>query len=131
MPPRREPTAKRLNRHLWVVEPLEEDPTFLLKSMFGGKAAYLHGKFVLFLADREEPWRGVLVPTEREHQASLIEDCPALAPHPILPKWLFLPEESDSFETDARWLVRRAQARDERVGIIAPSTLRKRPAKRK
>ncbi len=130
MPPRREPTAKRLNRHLWLVEPLEEDPTYLLKSMFGGKAVYLHGRFVLFLADKDEPWRGVLVPTEREHQPSLIEDRPTLAPHPILPKWLYLPESTDSFEADAQWLVTRAQAADERVGIIPPSTLKKRKSPR-
>ena len=120
MPPRREPTARRLNRHLWLVEPLQDEPTFLLKSMFGGLAVYLHGRFVLYLADKEEPWRGVLVPTEREHQPSLIADRPALAPHPILPKWLYLPEESDSFETDAQWLVQRARQNDERIGINPP-----------
>ena len=120
MPPRREPTARVLNRHLWLIEPLEDDPTFLLKPMFGGKAVYLHGRFVLYLADKEEPWRGVLVPTEREHQASLIADRPALTPHPILPKWLYLPEETDSFEADAQWLVQRARAADDRVGINPP-----------
>lgn len=126
MPPRREPTLRRINRHLWLVEPLEEDPTFLLKSMFGGKAVYLHGRFVLYLADNEEPWRGVLVPTEREHQPSLMADRPALAPHSVLPKWLYLPESGDAFESDAQWLVQRARLGDERIGILpAP-----RPARR-
>ena len=32
------------------------------------------GRFVLYLTMKEEPWRGVLVPTEREHQHSLIAD---------------------------------------------------------
>ncbi|MCF3649753.1 hypothetical protein [Synoicihabitans lomoniglobus] len=133
MPSRREPVVKRLNRHLWLVEPLEDEPTFLIKAMFGGKAVYLHGRFILFLADKEEPWRGVLVPTEREHQPSLIADRPALAPHEILGKWLYLPEAADSFETDAQWLVQRARAGDERVGIIPPmkrARKRKSPASR-
>ncbi len=123
----RDRPIKRLNRHLWLVEPLEDDPTFLLKPMFGGKAVYLHGRFVLYLADKDEPWRGVLVPTERNHQPSLIEDRPALAPHPILPKWLYLPEAADSFEADAQWLVQRAQAGDERVGINPPAKKSKSP----
>ncbi|MCC5024225.1 MAG: hypothetical protein J6386_16185 [Candidatus Synoicihabitans palmerolidicus] len=118
MPRPREKPAKPVNRHLWLVEPLEDDASLLVKSMFSGKAVYLHGRFILFLADKEEPWRGVLVPTEREHQPSLIADRPALAPHSVLPKWLYLPEAADSFEADAQWLVQRARAHDERVGII-------------
>ncbi len=121
----RDRPVKRINRHLWLVEPLEDDPTFLLRPMFGGKAVYLHGRFVLYLADKDEPWRGVLVPTEREHQPSLIADRPALAPHPVLPKWLYLAEAADSFETDAQWLVHRARAADPRIGIDPPSKRKK------
>ncbi len=99
------PRIKSINRHLWVIEPLADDPTLLVRPMFGGKAVYLRGRFILFLADKEEPWRGVLVPTERDHQPSLIADLPSLSPHPVLPKWLYLPEAADSFEADAQWLV--------------------------
>lgn len=118
--------AKPINRHLWLVEPLEGEPTLLVKSMFGGKAVYLHGRFVLYLAAKEEPWRGVLVPMERENHATLIKDRPVLAPHPVLPKWLYLPEAADSFESDAQWLVKKIRTRDPRIGIVPPAAKRQR-----
>ncbi|GAB1489581.1 hypothetical protein MASR2M8_20340 [Opitutaceae bacterium] len=112
----------------WVVEPLEPEPTLLVRPMFGGKAVYVRGRFVLFLVSKEEPWRGVLVPTEREHQPSLIQDFPALSPHEVLPKWLYLPEAAGSFERDASELVRRIRSADLRIGI-EPAVRRKRTAK--
>ncbi|MCB1103601.1 MAG: hypothetical protein H7A44_03085 [Opitutaceae bacterium] len=117
--------VKPVNRHLWLVEPLEGEATLLVKSMFGGKAVYLDGRFVLFLADKAEPWRGVLVPMEREHHAAVIADRPVLARHPVLPKWLYLSESVDSFEADAQWLVQRIRHRDPRIGIIPPAAKRK------
>lgn len=126
------PFAKPVHRHLWLIEPLADDPTLLVRPMFGGKAVYLRGKFILFLADRDEPWRGVLIPTERVHQGSLIADRSALAPHPVLPKWLYLPETADSFETDAEWLVAQARQNDDRIGIVpVPKRPRSRVAKKK
>ena len=109
-----------VHRHQWLWEPLQSDPTFLLRSMFGTRAAYLDGRLVLCFCARQEPWRGVLVCTEREHQASLRAEFPSLLPHPILPKWLYLPESSDAFESIATRLVRAARARDPRLGIISP-----------
>ncbi len=117
------------NRHLWLVEPLENDPAYLLKSMFGAKAAYLDGRMVLVLADKQEPWRGVVVPMEREQHAALIESLPTLAPHPVLPKWLYLPETTDSFEADAQWLVEQIKRRDPRIGIVPPAAKKKRTRK--
>ncbi len=113
--------AAVVHRHAWLIDPLLEDSTLLIRPMFGGKAVYFRGKFVLFLADRDEPWRGVLLPTERAQQASHIADCASLAPHAILPKWLYLPESVDSFETDAQWLVAQIRQDDDRIGIIPPS----------
>lgn len=117
---------KSVNRHLWLVEPLESDPTYLLKSMFGTKAVYLEGRMVLLLADKQEPWRGVVVPMERNQHAALIASLPSLAPHPALPKWLYLPETLDSFEADAQWLVQQINQRDPRIGIVPPAAKKKR-----
>lgn len=125
----RSPAVKPVHRHLWLVEPLEREATLLVKPMFGGKAIYLHGRFVLFLVDKAEPWRGVLVPMERDEHAAVVADRPVLKPHPVLPKWLYLPEAADSFETDASWLVARIRARDPRIGIIPPAAKRKRSRK--
>src|SRR5262245_30463590 len=94
-----------LHPHAWLWEPLESDPTFLIRSMFGARAAYLDGRMVLCFCAGEEPWRGVLVCTEREHQPALQAEFPVLTPHPILPKWLYLPESADTFERIAQRLV--------------------------
>ncbi len=118
---------RRVHPHAWLWEPLESDPTFLLGAMFGSKVVYLDGKLVLCFSAREEPWRGVLVCTEREHQASLRAEFPALAPHEILPKWLYLPESADAFESAAERLVRLAKERDPRIGV-APKTGRSKRA---
>jgi len=108
---------RRLHPHQWLWEPLEDDPTFVLRSMFGTKAAYLGGKLVLCFCAKNEPWRGVLVCTERAHQAGLCAEFPELAAHPILPKWLYLPESAGSFERTAVRLVELARRRDPRIGV--------------
>lgn len=122
----RSPSVKPVHRHLWLVEPLEREPTLWVKPMFGGKAVYLHGRFVLFLVDKAEPWRGVLVPMERDQHAAVMAERPVLRPHPVLPKWLYLPEADDSFETVAQWLVARIRVRDPRIGIVPPAAKRRR-----
>ena len=85
--------------------------------MFGAKAAYLGGRMMLCFAAREDPWRGVLVCTDQARHAALTADFPELTPHPVLPKWLYLPESIGSFERMAVQLVRLARARDPRLGI--------------
>ena len=133
----REPRERRpvlIHPLAWVVEPLEGEATLLIRPMFGGRAVDVGGRFVLYLTAKEEPWRGVLVPTERVHQPSLMADFPALTPHSILPKWLYLPEAAGSFERDVAELVRRIRSGDPRIGIEpAPRRPRAkaRPAKRR
>ena len=109
--------ARPVNRHNWLWEPLQNDATFLLRSMFGAKAAYLDGRLMLCFCTGEEPWQGVLVCTEHEHHAALQADFPELLPHPILPKWLYLRETADAFEKIAERLVLLARQRDPRLGI--------------
>lgn len=60
----------------------------------------------------------MLVVTEREHHASLKADFPSLRPHPILPKWLYLPDSAADFERCAERLVARAKSRDPRIGVF-------------
>ena len=101
----REPTiskTRRVHPYQWLWEPLETDPTFLVRPMFGGRAVYYDGRLVLFLVMKTEPWRGVLVPTERTEHAALLAEFPVLAPHPVLPKWLYLAESAASFEREAQ-----------------------------
>jgi hypothetical protein len=74
---------------------------------------------MLCFSASEEPWRGVLVCTDRAHHAALTAEFPELTAHPILPKWLYLPEAADSFERTAAQLVSLARRRDPRIGITA------------
>jgi hypothetical protein len=109
---------KVVHPHACFWEPLQDEPTFVLRSMFGAKAVYLHGKIVLCFAARKEPWRGLLVPTERVQHSSLVADFPDLAPHPVLPKWLYISESNDSFEETTERLVQLVRRRDPRMGVI-------------
>lgn len=107
----------KAHRYQWLWDPLEADPGFVLRAMFGAKTVYLDGKLVAGFMAKEEPWRGMLVCTEREQHAALVGDFPELKPHPVLPKWLYLPESADSFERTATRLVELARRRDPRIGI--------------
>ncbi len=110
--------ARQPHRYEWLWEPLEVDATFVLRSMFGAKAAYLDGKLMLCFCAGEEPWRGVLVCTDHAQHPALLTEFPVLAPHPILPKWLYLPETADGFEPLATRLVALARHRDPRLGVM-------------
>lgn len=111
-------TAKRAERFAWVAEPFAEDPAHLERAMFGCRAHYLEGRLVLVRAGRgAEPWQGLLVPTERSQHAALIRDFPALRAHPVLGKWLYLPEASRDFEATALALGECIRARDARLGV--------------
>jgi hypothetical protein len=107
----------KVHPYAWLWEPLEGDAGFLQRPMFGGKAVYVDGRMALFFSAKEEPWRGVFVCTEREYHASLMAEFPALAPHKVLPKWLYLSESEDCFERVAEKLVALAKRRDARIGI--------------
>jgi hypothetical protein len=123
--------AKPVHRHAWLWEPLESDPTFVLRSMFGTKAVYLEGRLTFCFSTGEEPWRGVLVATDHVHQPSLRAEFPDLTPHPILPKWLYLAEVADEFERVAQKLVRLARSRDPRIGVVPkPRKKAKKPSRR-
>jgi hypothetical protein len=113
----------------WLAEPIAAEPTFVLKSWFGGRTIMLNGRHHLFLTTQGEPWQGVLVCTFHEHHESLLAEFPALAQHPVLGKWLYLPENSETFERDAKRLVQFVKARDPRLGIL-PSPRKKRTAKK-
>lgn len=85
--------------------------------MFGCVACYQQGRLVLVLADRSEPWQGLLVPTERRAHASLLEEFPPLRGHPVLGKWLYLAHAADGFAATAAQIVERIAAGDARFGV--------------
>lgn len=114
--------ARRSHPFQWAVEPLAEEPSYIEKAMFGCRGCYLYGRLVLVLAAREKPWNGLLVPTEKKHHKSLLRDHKSLVTHPILKKWLYLPESDDDFEESARALVESILANNPRIGVESKAT---------
>lgn len=131
MPRERRP-SRPSNPYDWLVEPLTADASYIERSMFGCRASYFRGRMVLVAArSGDEPWNGFLVPTDRSHHESLIASLPALSSHPVLGKWLYLPESRDLFEQTARALVRMIATDDRRVGIEPQLKRRRRPSRTK
>ncbi|KAG1258648.1 hypothetical protein G6F65_015509 [Rhizopus arrhizus] len=58
-PPRKQ-RAVRQNSLLWILDPLEQDASYVRRKMFGCDAAYLDDMLYLVVADRDEPWNGVM-----------------------------------------------------------------------
>jgi len=112
--------------YAWLWEPLEDDPTFELRSMFGSKAAYLDGKMMVHFCAKTEPWHGLLLPTDREHHSSLMKNFPALKPHSVLGKWLYLSDSAEDFDRIAEKIVRLAAKRDPRLGVDPPPKKKRR-----
>jgi hypothetical protein len=102
------------------VEPLTRDATFVARPMFGCVACYLSGRLVLVLADRGEPWQGLLIPSERSAHASILADHPALRVHPVLCKWLYLADGNRRFTTVAVAMLESIVSRDARFGVEPP-----------
>jgi hypothetical protein len=124
--------SKATRRHplQWILEPMEAEPSFFQKHMFGCQAAYLYGRLVLVLADKEEPWNGLLVCTSREYHSALVTEYPGLQPHPVLPKWLYLTQSSTEFEETAQQLVLKTLKNDRRIGVEPGGGKRKKPVSR-
>jgi len=97
--------------------------------MFGCVACYLSGRLVLVLADRGEPWQGLLIPSQRSDHPSMLADHPGLRVHPVLGKWLYLADGTRRFAAGAAAIVDRIAARDERFGVDPPlARLPRRPS---
>lgn len=106
----------------WILDAFAGSPTFFTKRMFGGLAAYVHERQMLVLVEPTKTgrwtWHGVLVCTNREHQASIRTDFPALIPHDILRKWLYIDSTHQDFESTMEAIAKRMARNDRRFGII-------------
>jgi hypothetical protein len=54
--------------------------------MFGCLAVYMHGRLSLLLTSGEEPWTGLLIPTEHQFHDGIRKDSNDLVQHPSLKK---------------------------------------------
>ena len=116
--------SKPKNPLLWIFEPLEDDPRFVLRKLFSFDAAYMDGRLYLAVAGGKEPWNGMMVCTSREHHASIRRQFPQLAPHKVLGKWLYLSQSHPEFETAAVELAALARRRDPRLGVESKARMR-------
>jgi hypothetical protein len=108
---------KKHNPLQWVVEPLTDEPSYIEKPMFGCQACYLHGRLVLALTSGTEPWNGLLIPTDHQFHDSIRKDFRTVLQHPVLKKWLYLPEASEDFESIACNIVEAIRMNDQRFGV--------------
>jgi len=112
-----------------LLEPVAERKELRRRRMFGCWAYYAEDRLVWVSAATREPWDGVLVPTEREHQAGLRRAEPALQVHPVLRKWLYLSARHPEFEAVADRLAGLIVAGDERIGVVP--AMRRQPRTRR
>ena len=117
---------KKVQPLRWVIESLEEERSYLEKSMFGCLAVYLHGRLSLLLTSGEEPWNGLLIPTDHQFHDSIRRDYQNVFQHPVLKKWLYLPEASEDFESDAQKIVEAIRMNDPRFGVEPKEKIPKR-----
>lgn len=121
--------TKKVFENLAYFEDLELDSSYATKPMFGCLAVYYHGLNVAVLAAdpgdktfgkkkfKFDLWDGVLLPTSREYHELLQKDFPDLSPHPVLGKWLYLPQQTEGFEEQLMKIVRLIRQNDYRLGI--------------
>jgi hypothetical protein len=125
-------SIKRIKKQhpiLWIVESLMEEPSYLEKPMFGCLAIYLHGRLMLVLASGEEPWNGLLIPTEHQFHNSIKKDFNEVVQHSVLKKWLYLPEATEDFETVVSDIVDAVRMYDQRFGVEPQERISKRKRK--
>ena len=98
-------------RHEWIFDEFAGHPTFFTRRMFGGLAAYLFERQMLLLVEPTKSghwnWHGVLVCTDYKHHASIQAEFPALMPHEILRKWLFIDSTHEDFESTMEGVAKR------------------------
>lgn len=94
-----------------------DETSYLDRAWFGCRAIYLRGLMVLVLCSGEDPWNGLLIPTEKELHQDIIKDFKGVVQHPVLKKWLYLAENQEDFESTAMDLVEAIRMGDQRIGI--------------
>ena len=117
----------------WILETFVDHQTFFTKRMFGGLAVYLFERQMLVLVEPTKSgrwdWHGVLVCTDYENQPSIQAEFPALVPHEVLRKWLFVESTHVDFESTMEAVAKRVAGNDLRFGILPKA--RKPRARRK
>jgi hypothetical protein len=109
--------------HEWILDRFLDHPTFRTKRMFGGLAVYLFDRQMLLLVEPTQSgrwtWHGALVCTDYDHQASIQARFPALQPHEVLRKWLFIDSLHEDFEETMDGVAQCVVKDDPRFGVYS------------
>ena len=112
-------------QHEWILEAFAEHPTFFTKSMFGGLAVYLFERQMVLLVEPTKSgrwnWHGVFLCTDYQQHASIQTEFPALRPHEILRKWLFIDSSHEDFESTMEAVAKQIASNDPRFGVLTKS----------
>jgi hypothetical protein len=126
---------KRVFDNEWIFEAFAGHPTFFTRRMFGGLAAYLFERQMLVLVEPTKTgrwnWHGVLICTDHEQQPAIRAEFPALTPHNILRKWLFVDSTHQNFEVTMETVARSIARNDPRFGILPRSGKTKERARKR
>ena len=105
----------------WIFEAFAEHQSFFTKRMFGGLAAYLFERQMLLLVEPTRSgrwkWHGVLVCTDHARHAAIQAEFPALRPHDVLGKWLFIDSSHADFEATMAAVAKHVARNDPRFGV--------------
>lgn len=125
---RRSKMAKDLDSLKWIERLLPEG--YIRKHMFGGFGYYLNEKMILAMfenfGDRSykdqaydfDIWNGCLFPAERESHQEIKKKFPILISHPVLPKWLYLPSQTEDFDSHAENILKEIRRQSKLFGVI-------------
>lgn len=114
---------------------------FDIKHMFGGMALYGHGKMLFcimedptqnFYKDKKFSypiWNGVLIPTHREYHDDFFKISKDFIPHPVLGKWMYIPQTLENFEELTEKLALLALKNSDIIGIF-PKPKKKKAVKK-
>ena len=72
---------------------------------------------MLVLASGEEPWDGLLIPTEHQFHDAILKEFSDVVQHSVLKKWLYLSEATEDFETVASDILGAVRMNDQRFGV--------------
>lgn len=109
--------TRRVNSLRWIFDAFEFDPGYVRGRMFGCETAYLDDRLCLVIADKDEPWNGLLVCTAHQHHAALIDEFPMLQAHQVLGKWLYLSQDNPAFDEVVEQITVLVSGRDPRIGV--------------
>ena len=105
----------------WILDAFADHSTFFTKRMFGGLAAYLFGRQMLVLVEPTRTgrwqWHGVLICTDHTRHAAIRTTFPALKPHDVLKKWLYIDSRHAQFERTMEGVAAAMSRDDGRFGI--------------